>query len=88
MFGALYAMLGGDLEELPRRRSGIRSAAPEARGVGDFLAEEDEPVRPAWLQRGELPGQPVNIVQQEEGPSVADELHQLAKPLTPTSPRR
>jgi hypothetical protein len=95
MFGFLYEMLGGEHEECaPRRAAPVTAAPGDGRGVGDFVVDHGDTSILAgpepWLQRGERPGETVNVAQQEEGLTVAEELRRLAAAIeqrhTPKKP--
>lgn len=80
MFGFLYEMLGGDHEELSRRRG---PAITYDRTEAAFLApqsELDDVGHTPWLGRGEVPGvPPLDPAAPTQGLTIADEARELAK---------
>lgn len=79
MFGLIYGMLGGDHEELPRRRR-ADPAITFDRASGTFMAEDGADREPStWLGRGEVPGAPAAEPLEHEGLSVHEEMQRLAR---------
>lgn len=77
MFSFLYEMMGGEHEELPRRKvTGGISWDPT---LGTFVADESVPHNDEWLGRGQLPGTVSQDAPAPNDGSVADEIRQLAQ---------